>query len=209
MAPKKNFYAVRIGRKPGIYKTWAECQKQVIKFQGAAYKGFVTEDEAKAYMSGIAYTGNGGAEAKTAALAQEPGVCYAYVDGSYFNGRYSWGMAIYKDGQLIHKDNGVGESKDAAKLRNVSGELEGAKQAVLWAEKNHLEKIVICHDYTGIAEWAEGRWKTNNAITTGYKEFMKDYLGWVRFQKVAGHTGIEGNELADKLAKAALEDLMR
>ncbi len=207
MAPKNNFYAVRVGRRPGIYKTWAECQKQVIKFPGAAYKGFVTEAEAKQYMSGAVC--NGGESGNFSAPTEEPGVCYAYVDGSYFNGKYSWGMAIYKDGQLIHEANGVGESEDAAKLRNVSGELEAAKQAVVWAEKQQLDKLVICHDYTGIAEWAEGRWKTNNAITSGYKAFMQEYLSWVKFQKVTGHTGIKGNERADKLAKAAIEDLIR
>lgn len=208
MAPKKNFYAVRIGWNPGIYKTWAECQKQVIKFPGASFKGFVTEEEAKSYMSGVDVTGNSSTEIPGAPVLEEPGVTYAYVDGSYFNGRYSWGMAIYRDGQLIHEANGVGDSKDAAKLRNVAGELEAAKQAVLWGEAQKLEKIIICHDYSGIAEWAEGRWNTNNAITTEYREFMHDYLGWVRFKKVAGHTGIKGNEQADKLARGALEEFM-
>ena len=39
---KNNFYAVLAGRQPGIYKTWAECQRQVIGFKGAKFKGFVT-----------------------------------------------------------------------------------------------------------------------------------------------------------------------
>ncbi len=33
---------------------------------------------------------------------------------------------------------------------------------------------------------------------------MKPYLYLVTFKKVAGHTGVLGNELADKLAKQAL-----
>ena len=33
---------------------------------------------------------------------------------------------------------------------------------------------------------------------------MKPYLHLVTFKKVAGHTGVLGNELADKLAKQAL-----
>ena len=39
---KNNFYGVLVGRQPGIYKTWAECQRQVIGFKGAKFKGFVT-----------------------------------------------------------------------------------------------------------------------------------------------------------------------
>ena len=96
-------------------------------------------------------------------------------------------------------------SADAAKLHNVAGEVEGAMQAVKWAEKNKVEKFIICHDYIGISEWAERRWKTNTTTTAAYAAFMADYLGWVRFRKVAGHTGVKGNELADRLAKKALD----
>ena len=33
MAKKKKFYAVAVGRKPGIYTTWDECKKQVDKIK--------------------------------------------------------------------------------------------------------------------------------------------------------------------------------
>ena len=39
MAGKK-FYVVWKGRKPGIYKTWPECQEQIVSFAGAQYKSF-------------------------------------------------------------------------------------------------------------------------------------------------------------------------
>ena len=52
MAEKKHFYAVKNGRKTGIFKSWDECKKQVIGFKGAVYKGFVTEQEAIDYMEG-------------------------------------------------------------------------------------------------------------------------------------------------------------
>ena len=34
------FYAVRKGRKPGIYSTWSECEAQVKGFPKAEYKSF-------------------------------------------------------------------------------------------------------------------------------------------------------------------------
>lgn len=52
---KKNFYAVAVGRTPGIYKTWGEAEPQVKGFQGAKYQGFATEDEAKAFMDNPEY----------------------------------------------------------------------------------------------------------------------------------------------------------
>lgn len=47
MAQKKHFYVVWVGKKPGIYKSWNECNKQIKNFPGAKYKGFVTEEMAK------------------------------------------------------------------------------------------------------------------------------------------------------------------
>ncbi|XP_071117675.1 ribonuclease H1-like [Haliotis cracherodii] len=38
------FYAVRVGRNPGIYRTWLECKAQVAEFPCARYKKFATED---------------------------------------------------------------------------------------------------------------------------------------------------------------------
>ncbi|XP_073424259.1 ribonuclease H1-like isoform X2 [Dendrobates tinctorius] len=40
------FYAVRKGRNPGVYKTWAECKEQVNRFPAARYKKFASEEEA-------------------------------------------------------------------------------------------------------------------------------------------------------------------
>ncbi|HNW68892.1 MAG TPA: ribonuclease H family protein [Bacteroidales bacterium] len=44
---KQKFYVVWNGRKPGIYINWADCQAQVEKFEGAAYKAFENQEEAK------------------------------------------------------------------------------------------------------------------------------------------------------------------
>ena len=60
---KKKFYAVRQGRKIGMFLTWDECKKQVMGYPGAIYKSFGTEEEAKEYL-GIA----GGMIAVVAAL---------------------------------------------------------------------------------------------------------------------------------------------
>ena len=53
MAKSKNkHYVVWEGRRPGIYSTREECNKQVLNFSGALYRGFKTEEEAtKAWKS--------------------------------------------------------------------------------------------------------------------------------------------------------------
>ena len=47
---KKKFYAVKQGRKTGIFLTWDDCKKQVMGYPGAIYKSFGTEAEAKEYL---------------------------------------------------------------------------------------------------------------------------------------------------------------
>lgn len=46
----KKYYAVKKGRKTGIYYSWEECKKQVDKYQGAQYKSFILEEDAKRYL---------------------------------------------------------------------------------------------------------------------------------------------------------------
>ncbi|OTB19277.1 hypothetical protein K445DRAFT_314163 [Daldinia sp. EC12] len=52
MAKRKrpNYYAVRVGRKPGVYDNWEQCEKQVLKFSNAVFKGFDTHDAAVAFV---------------------------------------------------------------------------------------------------------------------------------------------------------------
>ncbi|NQU31651.1 MAG: viroplasmin family protein [Bacteroidetes bacterium] len=49
---KKKYYVVWRGIKPGIYNSWNECKNQVEGFEGAQYKSFTDEDEAKRSFDG-------------------------------------------------------------------------------------------------------------------------------------------------------------
>uniref|UniRef100_A0A673V8V1 ribonuclease H n=1 Tax=Suricata suricatta TaxID=37032 RepID=A0A673V8V1_SURSU len=44
------FYAVRRGRKAGVFQTWSECRAQVDRFPAARFKKFATEEEAWAFV---------------------------------------------------------------------------------------------------------------------------------------------------------------
>jgi ribonuclease HI len=45
------FYAVRAGKKPGVYETWDECAVQVLAFKGAAFKKFSSRAAAESYVN--------------------------------------------------------------------------------------------------------------------------------------------------------------
>ena len=41
---KQKYYVVWVGKEPGVYKTWQECERQIRNFDGAVYKSFVDEE---------------------------------------------------------------------------------------------------------------------------------------------------------------------
>ena len=46
------YYAVKNGRKTGIFTDWETCRAQVEGFSGAEYKSFAEKELAEAYLSG-------------------------------------------------------------------------------------------------------------------------------------------------------------
>lgn len=50
---KQKYYVVWVGRKPGIYTNWSECQKQTTSFDQAKFKSFPTKEQAeRAFQEG-------------------------------------------------------------------------------------------------------------------------------------------------------------
>ncbi len=47
---KEKFYAVRVGRRVGVFRTWEECQRSVSGYSSAEFKSFPTMQEAEAYL---------------------------------------------------------------------------------------------------------------------------------------------------------------
>ena len=196
----KKVYAVKNGKKTGIFYNWDEVKELMSGFSGAEYKGFKTLKEAEAYLYGE--------ETEQLAFESE-NTLVAYVDGSFDSEKmkYSFGVVLIKDGKVIETISQVGESDEVASMRNVAGELSGAMTAIRYASRNGYEKIKIYHDYEGIGKWARGEWKTNLSCTVSYKEYCEKMSKKIQleFIKVPAHSGVEYNEMADKLAKEALD----
>ena len=207
---KNNYYAVRVGKTPGIYKTWEECKAQVIGYKGAIYKGFAEKQDAEDFLrGGLSATSTDAASDNDENPQVEPSdsEITAYVDGSFSSGKsFGCGCIILKDGEIIAEISKAYEDEELATMRNVAGEIKASELAMQYALDNGYTSLSIYHDYQGIASWCLGEWKTNKAGTIAYKQFyddIKDKLK-VHFIKVKGHSGDEYNEIADRLAKKAL-----
>ncbi|MDE6021917.1 MAG: ribonuclease H family protein [Muribaculaceae bacterium] len=43
---KQKFYVVWVGREPGVYDNWSDCEEQILNFPNAKFKGFDSSEEA-------------------------------------------------------------------------------------------------------------------------------------------------------------------
>ncbi len=197
------FYAVKKGKKTGIFSTWDECKEQVTGFKGAVYKSFKTLSEAEAFLERN--------EEKIENIEEVDGV-YAYIDGSFdrINGIYGSGVVIV-DGDKKHEYKHAGNREDYAQLHNVAGELEAAKFVMWYAVDKKIKEITLFYDYQGIEAWAVGDWQANLPYTQDYVKFYNKVKSVVKvnFVKVKAHTGVELNEVVDKLAKDAIAEFKK
>lgn len=217
----KKYYAVVKGRTPGIYFTWEDCRKQIHEYPGAEFKGFSTIEEAEQFIetrtASDTVSGNRDKMDKCVERTErESGDncpvstdthLIAYVDGSYDHSqlRYAYGCVLVMPEEVITL-NGSGADEDYVSMRNVAGEILGSEKAVSWALEHGYREITIYYDYEGIEKWADGVWKANKPGTQRYKAFIAEKRNQmtITFKKVAAHTGVKYNEMADMLAKKAL-----
>lgn len=235
----KKYYAVRIGREPGIYLTWDECKAQVDKFPGAIYKSFKTMEEAEKFaglkaditekVKSTTLTRSTKIVAKTTELKPIRSTAkvkvfenyvepleikdnfdmIAFVDGSYekFSKTYGSGIAVLdleKDTVEEHKEAGI----DKWDQWNIVGEVEASKYAIKLAKEKGMKRLCIYHDLKNLSLWASGSWQAKNEYTQDYVRYIEEYSKDVdiTFVKVKGHSANRYNDIADRLAREAIEE---
>ena len=188
------YYAVKNGRKNGIYQTWDECKEQVHGFLDAQYKSFSTLEEAESYL-------------EDRQKEVESNTTKAYVDGSYNEktNEYSFGVVLLHEGKEIHFKKSF-PPDELSSMRNVAGEIKGAGFIIMYCLNRGIKKLAVYHDYEGISKWYQNEWKANLYGTKKYQEFANSVADDidVTFVKVKGHSNDHYNDLADKLAKEAV-----
>ncbi|KAK6825172.1 hypothetical protein PG995_015238 [Apiospora arundinis] len=285
--PTEKFYAVRFGKSPGVYGTWAECQAQIVGFSGAKYKSFLNFDDAEAFVAGenpsTATDGTKQEKFYAVAIGRDPGIytdwdvaaeaikgwkgpkykkfdtraeaveyirTYGNEAGqlsikdesieppakksrrSAANSSKTGTLHIYTDGSSLSNGRtdavaGVGVFFGAGDPRNISERLEGELQtnqrAELTAILRALEQVSDDQDVRIFSDsnysincvtkwyinWEKNGWKTQGKVVKN-KDLVelirakirdRDALGTnTLFQWIKGHANDAGNVAADQLA---------
>lgn len=220
MAVKK-FYAVKTGKITGVFLSWEECKASVEGFSGAEYKGFATKGEALEYLgleeeapedpkeqTQKEKTSKEQTLDKSLYGEMKKGTLLAYVDGSYNDSlrKYAFGCVFILPEGKVYLAFGNGDDPKSLQHRNVTGEMLGAMYATKTAIVNGYKELEICFDYQGIEKWVTGEWKSKTELTQKYAAAMRKWAKDVQitFTKVAAHTNVRFNELADQTAKRGL-----
>ncbi len=215
---EKKFYAIAVGRKPGIYGNWPMAQAQVQGYPGAKFKGFPTRDEAQRWLDNPTFTPSGGDKRKssitvaTGDTSPKEGEVTIYTDGgARFNpGPGGYGIVIIDHGQRKEISGGYRHTT------NNRMELMGCIVALRQLE--HRDRPVTLYSdssyvVNGISKgWAKN-WRKNGWIKSDKQPAINPDL-WaelldliadlkITFTWVKGHAGHPMNERCDELAVAA------
>ncbi len=222
----EKYYVVKNGRIPGIYTTWAECLRQVDKFSGAVYKSYKSRGEAEEAFGSNSLTTRAikTAPKKRTGIATKsdsPSVSTndirlrIYCDGACSGnpGKSGSGLAIYEDEKkpvLMYGAADVMGTNNTAELKALLRALELAvdaqheKVAILSDSKYSIECVVNWAYGWKAKGWTKqgGEIKNLDLIKTAHALY-DDIKEKVIISHVRGHAGVEGNELADRMAVIA------
>lgn len=142
-----------------------------------------------------------------------------YADGACSGNQYKeniggWGAVIrYEDRQVELCDGVINTTNNAMELTAAIKALENIEPTNIPIEVNLDSAYVL----NGITSWIDGwikkGWKTASKKPVANKELwirlneLKNKFDDISFFKVKGHSGDEGNELADELANRGMDKM--
>lgn len=212
------YYAVRIGRKPGIYTDWAKCFISISGYKNAAFKKFKSEQEAIDYINSPNKSVTKEKDYQHI-HSKSKKLMYIYTDGSCINNGYKnakAGIGVY-----FGKDDTRNISeKFTTRPSNQRAELYAIIRAILLLTPTEIKtkkNIIYTDSMYSIncverwcKNWIKNGWQTKNKKTVKNQDLIKQLYILVNKNKIylnhiKAHTGKSdihsiGNSIADKLA---------
>ena len=215
MSVKKKYYAVAVGRSPGIYEDWPSAESQVKGFAGARYKGFADRSEAEVWLADP--TAPPRAAASPAPAPPQPplaraGAVIVHSDGGCIDnpGPGGYGVVIEGDGERRELSGGY--------RRTTNNRMELMAVVVALEELRRCSRPIDIYCDSGYVingidkgwavRWRQRGWHRADGGAVANVDLWSRLLDLVacldvRFCWLKGHAGHVENERCDVLAGLA------
>jgi ribonuclease HI len=224
-AKKPKFYVVWEGRETGIYTDWSVAHPLVRGHAGAKFKSFESRELAEAaFKAGPAKVARRAPSSaskpvkNTAKIIDNSKDIHIFCDGGCDPnpGPSGSGLVVYQAGKLIEMHYGLFSLNGT----NNTAELNALHQAMLIARRKSEVGLSVqilsdsVYSINAMTTWAKAwkarGWQKKTGELANRELIMTmygDYLALsknVNIDHVKGHSGVEGNELADRLSILAM-----
>jgi ribonuclease HI len=204
----KKYYAVKKGRKPGIYHKWKGqngAEVQVKRFSGADHKAFTSKSKAKKYLE---------TEDKRK-VSSHSGKIVIFTDGACIDnpGPGGYGIVLI-DGKKKKELSGGFRYTTNNRMELIAclfglKELERKSSVVIYSDSKY---VVDGYSKGWAKKWKANNWMRDETEPAQNVDLWEQLLELcekndVQFQWVKGHSGNPENERCDELAtEAASQD---
>jgi len=222
----KKFYVVWRGVKTGVFDDWGTTLPLVDGFPGAQYKSFPTLAEAEAaFRRGAPPRTPAGAASAPRIVRTDHADAVTAFDTVIFcdgacepnPGNAGSGMAVYRDSKLSSLWYGSYNPAGTNNTAELNALLHALTLASSELDSNKSVQVRSDSSYglNAITKWAAGwerrGWRKQDGEIKNLEIIQKLYALYqeiaddVNLKHVSAHVGIEGNELADRMAMLAVE----
>ncbi|MBB1062288.1 ribonuclease H family protein [Limosilactobacillus fastidiosus] len=217
------YYAVKKGRHPGIYQTWAECQREISGYHGAVYKSFLDRHTANAWL--------GSRDIDQGKIDKNnPDAIYLFTDGGSRNhgnklgqhvkktDKAAWALLIRKGDKSFTKTGGeFGATNNRMELMALRNALQ-----ILLKNKKQDSSIIAILDSHYVLDpimkhwlngWQKRGWKTSSGSAVANKELWQEVVKLLpqftqlEFQWTKGHADNDGNIIVDHLLNETMDKM--
>ena len=224
-------YAVRKGRKQGIFLTWKECEAQVKGFSNAEYKSFSNQAYAEQYLKSEDSTSKSSLKQTNPKTEgwKNPDILL-FTDGGSRNHGNRAGDHVHKDDKAAwaflirrngHNVRGTGGEYGATNNRmELMGLINALK--VLGQRKWNKEKINATLDSRYVLQaiqkgwlqsWKRNGWRKSSGEEIANQELWQEvdrllpYFPNIKLNWTKGHANNKGNVIVDEMLNQKMDQM--
>ena len=193
------YYAVRKGRKIGVFTDWLEVKTLIDRFPKAEYKSFFFQAEALDYLNQSVVT-------HLDSITQEANTYELYVFGGYevLEKTSFYSVLIINPNKEILFQLGHHQQEES----NVPGfhaELMAIIKGLAWLQTNKIKEVTIHYNYEGVQKWVTKEWEAKQPISQWYiKEITAFSMVKIHWQKKDDVLNLNWSDMAREIAQDEL-----